>query len=61
MIKRIKKILREIFAPNIVIHKHYISKNINSKDWKKVEGNFDSMFKHMGEMFEDMGDMFKKL
>jgi len=58
MIKRIKKILREIFAPRVIIHKH-IYTSTNSKNFPTKE--FDSMFKNMGKMFENMGDMFKKL
>ena len=60
MIKKIKRILREIFAPRIVIHKHIYTSNIsNDKNFPTKE--FDSMFKNMGKMFENMGDMFKKL
>jgi len=58
MFETTKKILREIFAPRVIIHKH-IYTSTNSKNFPTKE--FDSMFEHMGEMFKDMGNMFKKL
>lgn len=61
MFKKIKEILKDIFAPRITVTNNYYSKDVKPEDWKKIEGDFDDIFKNMSKMFESMDKMFKKL
>ena len=59
MINKIKKFLREIFAPKVYVH-HY-SKRIKSEDWEAVRKDFEKVFEDMDEVFKNMDKLIKKL